>query len=269
MLRFMMCVGALWAVALAGLSVPRGAVALPMPDAAIASGAAARSEHSEARSSSGAHWQAWDKALHASVRIKVYVELHDPIGKRYVGDAVAQTYKRKMLNDGDAELDYWQIARHVVGRPSGDELLSARVKKIWASQQLTVEAESHAREWLWRRTKPKASFSDCADGVEVSVGVFTFVPGDCSEYDVWTGAIGHQRIAMDQGSIVSGYGQRAAAYVSGFTMEQGSGPAATWYEFVTFKIGNEAVPNVNLKCAKRIRGKPGKTVTRKCVIDPY
>ncbi|WP_215817299.1 hypothetical protein [Pimelobacter sp. 30-1] len=209
-------------------------------------------------------WPSWSSSFHSSVRIKVYVNVRKPIGRKYVGDAVFQTYRRKLANDKSDQVDYWQISRHAIARPANTKLLSTRVKKLWASQQLTPKAQRKAREWMWKQTKPTRGFSDCRDGVSISVGPFSISPRDCSELDVWTGDVGHQRMSMDQGAVVSGNGERSLAYVSGFSMAQGQAPTATWYEFVTFKVGNEVIPNTTHKCASSALGPRNATATETC-----
>lgn len=160
----------------------------------------------ELASRTGAHWPSWSSSRHSSVRIKVYVNFRKPLGRQYVGDAIFQTYQRKKANDGQPRVDYWQVSRHAIARPSNTKLLSTRVKTLWASQRLSAASAKKAREWMWKLTEPLEGFSECDDGAEVSIGPFAVLPKDCSEYDVWTGATGHQRVSLDQGFLVSGSG---------------------------------------------------------------
>ncbi|QYJ03152.1 hypothetical protein KUV85_12500 [Nocardioides panacisoli] len=201
-------------------------------------------------------WPRWDNSFHSSVRLRVYFR------GNYLGDGVFQTYRRKMKGE-TKPVDYWQISRHAVGRPrTSDGWGSPRIKKLWVSQNLTDGAHKWAREWLWKRTKPKQGWSSCRDGVGISVGPFTFTPRECSEYDVWTGRIGHQRISFDQGRLVR-KGQYHAAYVSGFTMRDGHFPNMTWYEFVTIQEGYDQNYFI-WKCRSKERGPQNKTATRDC-----
>ena len=75
---------------------------------------------------------------------------------------------------------------------------------------------------------------------------------NCDDYSVWTGAVGHQRMYLDQGGY-SGGGSRAIGYTSGFTMDNGSFPDTTWYEFVTFRDGNLSTDS-GKKCTSSARG---------------
>lgn len=203
-------------------------------------------------------WPSWTTSWHASIRIKVYFD------NDYLGDGLFQTFKRKLQNDGTTAADYWQVSRRALGRPQNWDGRGPNgpmtVKKLWTSQRLTPASQLKAKEWMLNLTKPLEGFNQCRDGLEVTAGPFTFIPVECSDYDVWTGDIGHQRMYMDQGSY-SNQGTRALAYQTGFSIANNYAPYFTWYEFVTLRIGSGGP---DMKCADEWVGTVNGTGTGSC-----
>lgn len=200
-------------------------------------------------------WQAWDAAWHSSVRLRIYFE------GRNIGDGTFQTYKRKYLNDTTA-YDSWQVARYGLGRSANDPIYDARVQKLWMSQNLTDGSFDRSREWLLPKTSPQEGFSNCKSGVALNYGPFSWAPNDCADYDVFMGRIAHHRLSMDQGTLV-GDGNRAIAYTTGWTMDNNYGPALTWYEFVTLRVGSYS-GGTSYKCSSTSLGPDGNTLTMTC-----
>lgn len=198
-------------------------------------------------------WPDWSSAFHSSVKLTIYYKESGSYVKE--GTATFQTVRRQYEHDGDSKVDTYQVGRSGVAQPVAGR---TTVQKLWASQQLTSDVQDNAREWMWSLTKPKSGFSECSDGVSVSLGWFSFTSSNCDDYDVWFGSVGHERFDMDQGYSASS-GSRALGYTGGWTMDNGVAPSATYYEFVTFKINPEPHIYQSIKCYSKDRGPEGDT----------
>lgn len=207
-------------------------------------------------------WPSWVDATSYVVQLRLYRN------DNFIGEATFQTQRRKYSNDGSSTHDIWQVARR--GRATPDEIevnnapdVSAYVKKLWVSSQLTDSAQNYAQQWRQDLTAPDEGFDHCSDsGASFTAGPFTFTPANCEDYDVWQGAVGHQRFDYDQGTYAGGE-QRAIAYVSGFQMDNGRYPYMNWYEFVTLRLGHYA-GDPELKCTYDGAGIADGTGIAKC-----
>lgn len=207
-------------------------------------------------------WPSWVDSPSYVVQLRLYDN------GNFIGESTFQTQRRKYSNDGSATHDIWQVARR--GRATPDEIeinnapdVAAYVKKLWISSRLTDSAQDYAQQWRQDLTSPDAGFDSCTDnGASVTAGPFTFTPSNCEDYDVWQGAIGHQRFDYDQGAYAGGE-QRAIAYVSGFQMDNRKFPYMKWYEFVTLRLGH-FVGQPELKCTSDERGIEDGTQVLRC-----
>lgn len=204
------------------------------------------------------YWPHWEEAFHSTIRLRIEINYF------YVGDVRVQTYKRRYHADGSSEIDSWQIARDAVANPATNYSPEPRVKKIWASQNLTDAAFGHAREWLANRTAPEEDFTDCtSSGVNLVYGPFEYSPSDCDDYYAWTGRIAHHRVAYDQGSS-AGTGSHELAYTTGWTMDDGATTPMTYYQFVTYQLDRFSDFTPQYKCTNDELAADGTTQTGTC-----
>ncbi len=203
-------------------------------------------------------WPDWGSVPSYSVRLDVNVKYGSSYEK--VGDAIFQTKKRRLSNDGSSVADTWQIVRYAVGRPvtAGDW----RVHKLWLSQDVTDATATRTRSWEWGLTAPDTNSQIC-DSSSVDLGPWSFGYSDCSDYDVWTGRVGHQRMEFDQGAF-NPTGQKAAGYRSGFTIDNGVTPGFTYYEFVTFSTDYVDTASFHEKCTSTRLGPSNDTAYLDC-----
>lgn len=208
-------------------------------------------------------WPAWNDVTLYQVQLDSYWNGH------HLGYGRFSTKFRNRTNaDGVRQYQYSRSAR---AQPASSYPVTGpdykiHAKKLWISNQLTAATQGGAGQWDDGLTKPLASKSACAsDGA--AIGPWGVAMSNCEDTDVWQGAVGHMRVSMDQGQVTKG-GSRSIAYVAGYTMKKGT-PANTYYQFVTFRIGDN-IPGVGIvagsdkKCADDGRGKTGTTERLYC-----
>ncbi|MBM9458451.1 hypothetical protein JK386_00875 [Nocardioides sp. zg-536] len=216
-------------------------------------------------------WPTWSSTTSYVVEIKVYWKKFLNKPANLIGTARFQTQRRQYANDGTAAWDRWHVFRKAVATPDEYEIQAAPdhqayVKKLWISSQLTAAAQKNAQQWLDSQNEPSGGFSECRSNGEFNAGPFTMPLGDCADYDVWTGAVGHYRFDYDQGTIASGT-SKAIAYRSAFQMDNAKYPHMTFYQFATFRMGRTALDGPSIKCAEDGMGSSGTAPLTKCTLQ--
>ena len=209
-----------------GVDVDGVTVGASAPDS-LTMGASLSSDGSTPASATGptmGTWPSWTSSWNASVELRLYY--YDD----YLGSATFQTYKRQFQNDQNTDTNYFEVARHAVAVPATWNSYglngAMRVKKLWASQALDGYHRYAAKQWNWARTEPDNNDQIC-NNPNASIGPWSIGYTNCTDYDVWLGTagdddIGHERMSMDQGSVVNG-GTRSLACVSSYSLMQSAG----------------------------------------------
>ncbi len=212
-------------------------------------------------------WQSWSDLNQQRLVLKLYVDQGN--WNDYLGRAEFETARRTFLNDGSDLWDRTQVRRWGQAIPQTWEQgfnVGMRVQKLWMSNNPINEA--NVRGWSVDGeggTFPTSNETICSGGASFTVGVgagsFSIPVTNCAEFDVWRGAgdtdAGHYRISYDQGAYL-GAGNRELGYMAGYEMEEGVSGTNTYYEFVTFRIGNQR--GRTYKCKSDSQGSGGTEV---------
>lgn len=207
-------------------------------------------------------WPSWGSRPQYQVLIKAY------LNNNYIGYARFSTkYRSRNFASGP---DQWQIARSAYAQTDECETAGpdsgTHVKQLWISNKLTPETQSRAKQWDDDITSPINSGRSCENLASVyGVGIT-----NCAETDVFQSStnVGHMRVSSDQGTVTTG-GSRALEYTGGFRVRRGKSILSTFYQFATFRVGNDFYAGkmyggTKVKCAAEFAGSTSAPVAQGC-----